>query len=219
MRLVLPLLMFSFFGFAHAAETINASVGQVGSQVITARQVWMSNFYERWTLAKKSSDPKMRTPKADWKPALKSDAFNQAASNYMLEVMVSLEAENFSITQIEPEKLKANAKEFQKAMAGSGEWNKLEVGIEELEKLMERKLRAQSFMKFKTESAGVNITDEEAKAYYDKNKSKFGSLPFSQFKDGIKDVLSRQTLEDRLKDWFEVLKRKYRVRFLGQSDS
>jgi hypothetical protein len=215
-RIALFLLFFCPF-FALAAETVNSSVGQVGDHVVTAREVWISNYLERWNLARKSSEGAMKAPTADWKPALKSEAFNQAASSFMLEYMVAQEAENFSIAQVDPAEAKKEAQEFLKAVAGSSEWSKFEASSSEIEKFIERKHRTQNFLKFKTDSAGVTVTDEEAKAYYEKNRMKFGNLPFAQFKDSIKEVLSRQMLEDRLKDWFEVLRRKYRVRFLGSS--
>lgn len=200
---------------AVSAETVNSAVGQVGDHVVTSREVWISNFLERWTLASRSTDASVKSPKPDWKPALKSDAFNQAASNLLLEIMVAQEAENFSIAQIEDGNLKHEVSEVQKAMTGSTDWAHLEVSNELLEKFIARKHRAQNFLKFKTESAGVAISDEEAKSYFEKNRLKFGHLPFAQFKESIKEVLSRQMLEERLKDWFEVLRRKYRVRFLG----
>ena len=200
-----------------AAELVNSSVGQVGEQVITARQVWVSSFFEHWSLARKSTDAKIKNPKPDWKPALKSEAFNQAASSLMLESMVAQEAENFSVAQVDGSKVKNEASDFLKSMNGFSEWTQLEVSQKEMEKFLEKKLRAQNFLKFKTDSVGVVISDDEAKAYYDKNRVKFGNLPFSQFRDSIKEVLARQMLEERLKDWFEILKRKYRVRFLGQA--
>ncbi|MNY60610.1 hypothetical protein D3C86_1971860 [compost metagenome] len=58
------------------------------------------------------------------------------------------------------------------------------------------------------------ITDQEAQAYYDKNRIKFGSMPFSNFKENIKTFLAQQQLEERLRSWFEVIKRKYKVRNL-----
>ena len=75
-----------------SAEIINSSVGQVGPHVVTAREVWISNFLERWNLARKTQDPGAHTPKADWKLPLKSEAFHSAASSFMLEHMVAQEA-------------------------------------------------------------------------------------------------------------------------------
>ena len=211
------LVSFLLFPRGYSADLINSSVGQVGEQVITARQVWISSFFEHWSLARKSPDAKIKTPKPDWKPAIKSEAFNQAASSLMLESMVAQEAENFSVAQVDAAKVKSETAEFLKAMSGFSEWNQLEISEKEMEKFLEKKLRAQNFLKFKTDSVGVVISDEDAKVYFDKNRVKFGNLPFAQFRESIKEVLSRQMLEERLKDWFEILKRKYRVRFLGQT--
>ncbi len=207
---------------AGASETVTSTVGQVGDHVITSREVWISNFLERWTLSRKAEPlagtAKLGPPQNDWKPALQSDAFNQATSSFMLELMVALEAENFSVAQVEPSEVKRQAIELSKAMVGQGDWLKLEVGSVELEKFIERKRRSQNFLRFKTDSAGVVVSEAEAKNYFEKNRLKFANHPFAQFKESIKDVLARQLLEERLRDWFEILRRKYRVRFLSQAE-
>lgn len=202
-----------------AAEIITSAVGQVSDHVVTSREVLMSNIYERWRIASQSVDAAGKQPRPDWRPSLSSDVFRQATSSLLLEHTVAKEAESFSVAQVERDAIRKNTKDFLAAVAGFSEWKKLEASEGETEKMIERKMRAQSFLKFKTESAGVIVTEEDAKAYYEKNRMKFGNMPFSQFKDSIKEVLTKQILEDRLKEWFEVLRRKYRVRNLGQLES
>ena len=200
-----------------AVEVINAAVGQVGDRVVTSREVTMSHFFERWQLAAQSKDPSAQTPKADWKINPGTDVFKQASSSFVLERMVALEAENFVVARVEDDVVKRTTKSFLSAVGSSPDWKKLETNEGEVQKMVELKLRAQNFLKFKTESAGVVVTDEDTKAYYEKNRLKFGNMPYDQFKNSIREVLSTQILEERLKDWFEVLRRKYRVRFLGES--
>ena len=213
------ILLLSLSSAVQAAEVVDGSVGQVGEHVVTSREVWVSNFIERWEMGRKLPDPQARVPKSDWKPAVKSDAFKQIASAFMLELMVSQEAENFSVAEVSVADIKKEIPEFLKSMEGHSDWSKFEVSTGELEKFIQRKHRSENFLKFKTESAGVTVSDDEAKAYFEKNRLKFGRLPFTQFKDSIKEVLARQRLEERLKDWFEVLRRKYRVRVLGASEA
>lgn len=201
------------------AEVVNAAVGQVGDRVVTSREVVMSHFFERWQLSAQSKDASARSPKADWKITPGTDAFKQATQSFVLERMVALEAENFVVARVDADAVKTSAKNFLTAMQGSADWKKLEVSEAEVQKMAEIKLRAQSFLKFKTESAGVVVTDEDTKNYYEKNRLKFGNMPYEQFKTSIREVLSTQILEERLKDWFEVLRRKYRVRFLGATES
>lgn len=198
-----------------AAELQNVAVAQVGDQVITSRQVWISNFYERWKLTSKSLDLEAQKPKADWKVSVKSESFRQSLNSLILEYMVAKEAENFSIAEVSGTEVEQMKKNFLLAVSSSSDWKKFETSESEVQKLVERKIRAQNFLNFKTEAANVVISDQELQSYYDKNRLKFGQLPFAQFKTSIREVLSRQILEERLKDWFEVLKRKYRVKPLG----
>lgn len=214
------ILILSVWGFGvQGAEVINVAVGQVGDRVVTSREVVMSHFFERWQLASQSKDAAAHAPKSDWKITPGTDVFKQATQSLVLERMVALEAENFVVARVDADAVKGSTKNFLAAMQGSTDWKKLEATEAEVQKMAEIKMRAQSFLKFKTESAGVVVTDEDTKAYYEKNRLKFGNMPYEQFKTSIREVLSTQILEERLKDWFEVLRRKYRVRFLGTSES
>lgn len=206
-----------------AAEVVNVAIGQVGSEIVTAREVWLSLAFEnlRFQLEKTLvSDQKVEfgppVSASVWRLAPDSDGFKQAASALMLEKMMAQEAASFSLVEVNEKKVSVDSTNLMSHYGVLPEFRELEFKKLEVERLLARKKQAQEFLRFKTESAGVVISDEEAKAYYEKNRLKFGSLPFSQFKDSIKDVLAKQRLEERLKDWFEVLKRKYRVRFLGQ---
>ena len=96
----------------------------------------------------------------------------------MLEYLVVDEAENFSVARIAPEEIDRNAKAIDDDFKNWQEWRSLEVSRTELESALSRHLRAKEFLKFKTESMGFQVTDEEAKAYYDQNRLRFNSLPF-----------------------------------------
>ena len=80
-----------------------------------------------------------------------------------------------------------------------------------------RKLKAQSFLKFKTESLVVLVSDEEIKQYFQKNRVKFGSAPLEAVKENIRQYLVTQQIQDKLKEWFEILKRKYKVKYFSVS--
>ena len=88
----------------------------------------------------------------------------------------------------------------------------LEVQPAETKKAIQRKLRAKKFIRFKADSSVVPVTNTEAREYFDNNRLKFGDLPFENFKENIKAYLSRQQVEQRLRDWFEVLQNKYKVK-------
>ena len=85
----------------------------------------------------------------------------------------------------------------------------------ELRAQIKRKLQAKKFINFKADSSVVPVTDEEAERYFKENRSKFGAMPFENFKENIKTFLARQQVDRRLRDWFEVLRNKYKVRNLA----
>jgi hypothetical protein len=88
----------------------------------------------------------------------------------------------------------------------------LRVSNYEIKDWVERKIRAKKFLKYKTDSATLGVTDSEVKEYFDKNRYKFGNMGIDNFKENIRAFLIKQQMEERLKEWFEILKKKYRVR-------
>jgi hypothetical protein len=193
-------------------NVISSSVGQVGNNVVTSREVLISYILDQQSLLGVNSK---KHEQKNWLIKKESPEFNEHLSRVMLEYLVKLEAESFSVGQVSAEETKLAAQSYKEAFKQWQEWRDLEVSDSELELIIVRKKTAQNFLKFKTESSGVIISDEEAKAYYDKNRVKFSNAPFPQFKESIKEVLSRQQMEEKLKDWFETLKRKYRLKFIS----
>jgi hypothetical protein len=196
-------------------EVVSEAAAQAGTHVVTSREVQISYALDQAlaTPLKKMTDAEKKI----WWTEPKADSYTKALAQVLLELVVQMEAENFSIGQASPEDMQNLEKHAQEHLKGWKPWQELEVSQLELQQMLMRKLRAKNFLKFKTDSSGVQISDEEAKKYYEKNRVKFGNLPFSQFKDNIKQVLAQEQLQDKLKDWFEILKRKYRVHYLGQS--
>lgn len=204
---------------------ISATVGQVGTQVVTSREVQIAGILDRWMSARENpqienvqSKKKKKTEKDEresWYVAFPSDNFSKALTQVMLELVVVQEAQNFSVGHLAVEELGSWVGRAKADLGNWPKWRDLKVTQAELEQELSRHLRAKSFLKFKTESAGIQITDEEAQLYYEKNKVRFGNLPMAQFKDSIKQYLSQKKLEENLKDWFELLKRKYRVRYMA----
>ncbi len=198
---------------AEKGELITATVGQAGGHVLTSREVKISSVIDKGLLVAGAKANKIS--RTEWIPKDGSDAFLAHLNQAMLELVVNIEAENFNVADVSPAETKTRVQQIEDLVKDWPEWKLLDVSQAELEIGVLRKLRAKSFLKFKTESSGVLIGDEEAKQYYERNRVKFGNLPFAQFKPGIKDYLAKAQLEDKLKDWFELLKRKYKVRYLG----
>jgi hypothetical protein len=198
-------------------QVVSQAVGQADTHVVTSREVQIS-----WILDKAMQVPAVKKGgiapipnRSDW--VLKTDGveFQRHLSQVLLELVVSMEAENFSIGQVPASEVQSAMAHVKDMVAGWAPWKNLEVSSGEFEQMMTRKLKARNFLKFKTDTSGVRVTEHDIKNYYDKNRLKFGNTPLAQVKPQIKDFLSQELLQERLKDWFEILKRKYRVKLLG----
>lgn len=205
---LLSLVLISFVCFlsAFGSQVVTETVGQVSDYVVTSREVQISMVIENI----------LYPPKIPLKGLFEvrpgREEFRNAVTSVLLEVVVSLEAENFNVANISDEDVKVALLKIEKAVEGRSYWDDLDVSGVELKKFTQRKLVAKSFLKFKTTSMSGIITDQEAQAYFDKNRVKFGATPFESFKNNIKAFLAQQQLEERLRAWFEVIKRKYKVR-------
>ncbi|WP_374079587.1 hypothetical protein [Bdellovibrio bacteriovorus] len=203
MRFLLPLL---FCLNASAATVVTETVGQVSEYVVTSREVQIAMVIENILFPPK-------TPlKGLYEVRPGQTEFRNAVTNVLLEAVVAMEAENFNVAAISDDELKSAIAKVERAVSGRSYWGDLEVSPAELKRFTARKLTSKSFWKFKSSSMTGIITDQEAQAYYDKNRVKFGSHPFESFKDNIKTFLAQQQLEERIRAWFEVIKRKYKVR-------
>lgn len=191
---------------ASAATIVTQTVGQVAEHVVTSREVKISMVIENILFPPKGAGSGL------YEVQIGQEEFRNAVTTVLLESVVSLEAENFNVASISEEDLAAALTKVEKAVAGKAYWAGLEVSSAELRKFTLRKLTAKGFLKFKTNSMTSIVTDQEAQSYYDKNRVKFGSTPFANFKENIKVFLAQQQLEERIRAWFEAIKHKYKVR-------
>lgn len=208
---VLLILFLSIGPSVGAVSAITETVGQVGDFVITSREVQISTAIEK-ILFQIKPDAGAWTSLNNF--SVDSKEFQNAVAAVLLEVVVAIEAESFNVANASDKEIQDAVLKIEKNMAGKAAWSQLEVSALEIKQFVKRKYIAKGFLKFKTSSLGSIITDQEAEAFYDKNRLKFGNIPFATFKDNIKAFLGQQQLEDRLRSWFEVIKRKHKVRNL-----
>ncbi|AFY01233.1 hypothetical protein [Bdellovibrio bacteriovorus] len=205
MRFLSLILLFALN--AQAATLVTETVGQVSDYVVTSREVQISLVIGQ-VLEPSSKLPKNTLPEV--RPG--QPEFSGAVTQVLLEQVVALEAENFNVASVPDVEVDAAVVKVEKAVAGRAYWAGIEPTSAEVRRFTTRKLIAKSFLKFKTNSMTGIITDQEAQAYYEKNRAKFGSSPFEDFRDNIKAFLAQQQLEERIRSWFEVIQRKYKVR-------
>lgn len=200
----LAILFLKMTLISQAAIVLNQTVGSVGSDIITMREVQISSYIEK---AISASDGK---PIAEIKA--EDASFVELVTSVLLEKAAYLEAESFSVVDVQEDELKQKQDQFEKNFGGKIFWQKLQVEDAEFKKIIERKLIAKNFIRIKSSSMTSIVSNQEALNYYEKNRLKFGDVPFGSFKENIKNYLAQQQLEERLKAWFEILKRKYHVK-------
>lgn len=213
MKQFLCLSSFIFFVFSSVSEAatslvVSQSVGQVGDRVITSREVQISAVLDRILFPGKAS----KGGGGIFEIRLRDPGMVNEVTAVLLEVVVHREAESFSVAKVSEEQMQETLRTVEKAVEGKSYWRSLEVGDAELKRYILQKLMAKAFVQFKTNSMVGIVSDTEALAYYEKNRLKFGDLPFATFKENIKSFLVQQQLEERTRSWFEIIKRKYKVR-------
>lgn len=206
--LLLTLLLFSS---VPQASLISTSVGRVKDHVVTSREVSM-HFFIKHALTLPSEGLQQKRV-----PPLESTAFSEHVTQLLLEQVVFLESQNFPVAKVSDTEMAAAKVKVNARLKNVAAWTKLQATNAEIDTLLRHLLQSENFIQFKVSSSSVPVTDAEAKDYYEANSLRFGNLPFENFKDNIKSYLTKTQSEKRLKEWYEVLQTKYKVRnFLAE---
>ncbi len=218
--------------FAAPKQVTSVTVSQIGTQVLTSREVHISFLIDQWELytakgteglsetkAANKAKAKAKIEKLGELPILGSEQFKKQLALVQLEQLVILEAENFAVGEVTSEEVRKKAAFIQESLKEWPDWKRLEVSLIEIESIVSRKLRAKNFIQYKSESMGIQITETEMKEYYDQNRIKFGSLSYEKMRENIREYLSQQNVEVKMKDWISILKKKYQVRNLQYEEA
>ena len=206
------LLLLPAFAAKTPRQLVSMSVGQLSERIITSREVNANFYVETLLFAKKG-----RNFKGFYK--IKSPEFAREVTAVLLEWVVYKESKGFSVADVTKTEIDKALTRVKAKLKTNKSIQGLELTKQELNNLVRRKLRSKKFVRFKVDSSVVPITDDEALEYFEQNRLKFGNLPFENFKQNIKSFLGRQQIDKRLKDWFDVLQNKYKVRnFLAEID-
>lgn len=200
------LTIFLFYAFATQAKTLTTEVvAKIGKDIVTSRKVVADTIVENhW--AKPNGE--------SVNSSVQSEEFNNDLNRYLMERVVYLESRSFSlinVTESEVEKTKKSLLAKIKASSSSSMWNDLSLTSEELSDLVKQKLSSQKFIDFKSKASYVPVTEAEAFNYYNNNKSKYEGKEYKMIKEGIKKSLAKLQAEQRLEDWYDILKKKYDV--------
>lgn len=190
------------------AQTVSEVVGSVDSAVITSRDVRADWIVEK-TLFEPGGSNYLSTD-------VNSTAFNNELNRILMENVVHIESKLFKVVEVKDGQVKSSISNFKEKLSAhsalADDWKKLDITSTELYNLISRKLQAKSFIEFKAKASLIPVTEAEAFNYYKNNRKKFGTKPYKDFKDSIKNFLAKQQADQRLSEWFGVLKKKYQVR-------
>lgn len=196
---------------AVAAKVLSLAVGQVRERVVTSREVQINQALEQLLYPEKKAKDIKILKDTD------SAAFAKQVTAVLLEWVVHLEADQVGVVKATSDEINSAQSQIKKELGKNTAWKDLKVGSKELSGVLQRKIQAKKFIRFRADSSLVPVSDLEAQRYFEQNRIKFGQLPFDNFKDNIKAFLARQQVERRLKDWFDLLQGKYQVRnFLAE---
>lgn len=190
-----------------ALVSVTRVVGEVGEhRVVTSREVRLNDAIEQ-VMAEKAGEPGQTQILTGF-----DKTFATHVAQVLDEWVVYLEANSLSNQFAAKSEVARWYGVVQEKLGSLPAWKAMEPAEKEVRDIIERKLIAKDFQRLKSDPSLAPISDEEALSYYKKNRLRFGSLPFSSFKDNIKSFLVKQQTERRLKEWHEVLWRKYKVR-------
>jgi hypothetical protein len=196
-------------------EIVSKIVGQVSDYFITSREVQAQFLIG--SVAPSELNLKNESLKVNMLPEILSVEFQGALNQAILEKVVNLEADSFSFAQIPESEMSELKKTVEMNLKNKSNWKNLQVEDSELETWLKIKRRAQKYIDYKTELNSMKINEDEIRSYFDQNRYKFGSSSYVSFKDNIRQYLLKQKISSRLKEWFEVLRKKYKVRTFVQN--
>ncbi|MDZ4676180.1 MAG: hypothetical protein SGI74_01615 [Oligoflexia bacterium] len=191
----------------HAARQLAMKlVGVVGTRTLTNRDVEANYLIDR-VLYNEGKYTPLTTD---------TQEFNTTLNRLLIEWMVSEEATAFGVAKVTDQEVEQSYNDVKKKLMNTpnlrGQWNSFGLTDGQLKEMVSRKMRANRFIKYKSNSSFVQVSDEEAQSYFNKNRLKFGTMEFEQFKVSIKRFLGNKNAEDRLRDWFEILRKKHKVK-------
>ncbi len=202
---VLSVTAFGAAAFATGSRLISTNAGWVAGTVVTTREVLLNRLIEGALF------PSEKLPVLHIQQ-VKSYAFIHETTSVLLEIAIAKEAAAFGATPVSKKQFNKSVRRVEKRLRNNPLWRELSPTNKEIKEIVETKLRAKNFLKFKVDAATIPVSNDEAKAYFEANKLKFENLPFANFKETIKAYLTKQRVDARLRDWFVSLRSKYHIR-------
>jgi hypothetical protein len=206
LRLFLIVLTFGIVSHAAEKEIVSQALVRVGTEVLTSRQVILSQVIDSYL----RNETKVKVVRPD------EPKFNEKTTELALDYIVFLESESYAVGEGQESNIKDQVKTVQSSLGALTELEKFNFTAAEIERLFSVKIKSRRFLELKSQSRASQVSDQRAKDYFDLNRNKFTGASFLDIKENIKVYLQKTDNESKLKDWFEVLKKKYKLKYLSQ---
>ena len=186
--------------------SLNATLGQVGERIVSTRDVEVHHMIVHALYHYKSKPKDLPFNKQD---------LQREVSSFMLEEMVYQEAKSFGLAKVSSKEIKrSSTKVLARILKSplSSYWKKWGIETDELDLFVERNIRARRLISIKRKSAEVLVSDTEIDNYLKANAIKEEERNKKNYRDTVRSFLGRRQGEERLRQWFQVLKSKYEVK-------
>lgn len=202
----LLVILFVLFSSSNVYSLSNSTLGQVGEEIITTRDVEIHYMVVHSLYHYKSKASKF---------PLNKSVLNKEISSFMLEEMVFQEAKEFQLAKVpRAEIMKKSTMALSRILRSpyAKVWKAWKVETVELDKFIHRNLRARKLISVKRKSAEVLVSEAEVDNYLKANEIKEEDRENKLYRKTVKSFLGRKQGEQRLREWFQVLKSKYKVK-------
>lgn len=203
------LFIFLTLSFAGAPKFEVTSLAVVGKHVITSRELALHYFLNRQLKSAKSKSINGQNEI--------TEEGRRGLQELVAQWAIKLEADSFSIAGEKPTGVesKAMVEKFVIQAQSDSSVKFLEISAAEIVEALGRRRQVEEFLKLKSDTRSVVVSEEELKAEFEKNKTKLGSnKPFSQFREQIRESIAREKARSQMADWVDLIQRKYKVRIL-----
>lgn len=189
-----------------ANSQVNETLGRVGKDLVTLRDV-ETHYMVVHMLYHFKAEPK--------ELPLNANSIQRELSNYMLEKMIFNEASSFNLAPVKKREIQRKGSLVLGRILKSGlakRWKAWQVETSELDRLLESNLRSRKLISIKRKAAEVLVSESEVDSYMEENKVKVSERSNPKYRNTVKNFLGRRQGEQRLREWFQMLKQKYEIR-------
>lgn len=152
-------------------EFKNITVARAGNQIISSRDVVVSAVISRWLDSKEKGNSKFSS---EWILSMHSKDFRLSQTEVLSEVVLGLEADSFGVAEVSLELIKKLSSNFIEESKKWKDWKKLDVTQGEVEKTLVRKMRAKSFLSFRSDANGSkDLNEAGTKSWMDSLRKKY----------------------------------------------